>query len=185
VRAPAGDRARDDADAVEAGLERHAVDVAEVAGRALGHVEDLEGQQDRALGPLVDDDLAVDDLRDAGLAGVELVDGRDDLLAGVLVARAEVGAALPQLVDDRADRALGHAGSLVSASGGELPQALGGRPHLLVGRGQRERARARARRAVELPAAATTPTSASAPTVSQHGSPRCTTGTARPRSARP
>ena len=53
--------------------------------------------------------VAVDDLRDAGLTGVELVDRGDDLLPGVLVARAEVGAAFPQLVDDRADRALGHA----------------------------------------------------------------------------
>ena len=57
VRTPAGDGAGHDAHAVEAGLQRHPVVVLEVAGRRLAHRQHLERQQDRPLGPLVDDDL--------------------------------------------------------------------------------------------------------------------------------
>ena len=59
VRAPAGDGAGHHPHAVEAGLQRHPVVVLEVAGRRIGHRQDLERQQDRSLRPLVDVHLAV------------------------------------------------------------------------------------------------------------------------------
>jgi hypothetical protein len=80
--------------------------VAEVAGVRLGHLHDLEGQQDRALGPLVHDDLVglgVDEGR-PGRAGVDQVHGGHDGPARVGVRRAQVGAALPELVDHGGDR---------------------------------------------------------------------------------
>src|SRR5690606_23058301 len=107
VGAPAGDGAGDDADAVEAGLQRDPVVVVEVTDLGLLHAEHAEAQQDGALGALVDDHLVrvrVDE-GDPGLAGVQFVDGADDGVAGRGVVRGQLGTALPEIVNLGGQRA--------------------------------------------------------------------------------
>ena len=104
IRPEADDGARHRPDAVEAGLERHPVVVGEVAGARSRHRKGLEGQQDCALGPLVDDHDVVDQLGNPGIAAVELVEGRQDDGPCVLVLGSQPVAALPERVEGRTER---------------------------------------------------------------------------------
>jgi hypothetical protein len=77
--------------------------LAEVADLRSHHRQEPEGEQDRALGPLVDHHVVGSrvDVGDAGLARVELVHRRHDLGPGGGIGRAQLGPPLPQVVDGR------------------------------------------------------------------------------------
>ena len=77
-------------------LERDLVGVLERPELDRLHLREAEEQQDRLLEPFVHHDLPVDRLGDAGLAGVEQVDGGVHGGEGVAVGRGELVAPRPQ-----------------------------------------------------------------------------------------
>jgi hypothetical protein len=88
--------------AANPGLQRELVVVLERTELDGLHAAQPEEQQDRLLQPLVDDDLAAGvDLGDAGLAAVEEPDRLVDDPEGIGVARVQLVAPRPEVLDGR------------------------------------------------------------------------------------